>query len=110
MREFSRQREPQLALSSVDLSQLAKQVLDLTQARWRDMPQQRGVVIQLRQELPAGLPAVGGVESEIREALTNLVLNAVDAMPDGGTLTLCAKAAIRNTPHVAIEVTDTGTG
>ncbi len=111
MREFSRQHEPQLALSSVDLSALAKQILDLTQARWRDMPQQRGIVIQLRQELPEGLPAVGGVESEIREALTNLVLNAVDAMPDGGMLTLCAKVANRsNTPHVAIEVTDTGTG
>ena len=52
------------------------------------MPQERGVVIQLNSELPDGLAPVAGVESEIREALTNLVFNAVDAMPDGGTLTL----------------------
>ncbi len=113
MREFYRQQEPQLVLSSVDLSQLAKQVLDLTQARWSDMPLQRGIVIQLHQDLPAGLPAVAGVESEIREALTNLVLNAVDAMPEGGTLTLRARTAgVRSdgTPCVALEVVDTGTG
>jgi signal transduction histidine kinase/CheY-like chemotaxis protein len=112
MREFYRQQEPQLVLSSVDLSKLAKQVLDLTQARWMDMPQQRGIVIQVRQDLPAGLPPVAGVESEIREALTNLVFNAVDAMPDGGTLTLRAKRAGdgSKTPYVALEVTDTGAG
>ena len=39
-------------------------------------------------DLAADLPAIAGVESEIREALTNLVFNAVDAMPEGGTLTL----------------------
>ena len=112
MREFYRQAEPQMVLAPVDLSQLASQVLDLTRARWSDMPQQRGAVIQLRQELPPGLPPVAGVESEIREALTNLVLNAVDAMPDGGTLTLCARRATRgsNKPFVAVEVTDSGIG
>jgi signal transduction histidine kinase/CheY-like chemotaxis protein len=112
MREFYRQQEPQLVLSPVDLSKLAKQVLDLTQARWMDMPQQRGTVIQVHQDLPADLPPVAGVESEIREALTNLVFNAADAMPDGGTLTLRAKRAgdSSKTPYVALEVTDTGAG
>lgn len=112
MREFYRQAEPQMVLSPVNLSQLSKQVLDLTRARWSDMPMQRGLVIHLQQDLPADLPPVAGVESEIREALTNLVFNAVDAMPDGGTLTLRAKRAERGTrtPYVAVEVTDTGMG
>ena len=121
MREFYRQPEPQSVLARVDLSLLVRQVLDLTRARWSDMPQQRGVVIQLNSELPEGLTPVAGVESEIREALTNLVLNAVDAMPDGGTLTLRtrivsgaspglpAKAPSR-TKYVAVEVADSGIG
>lgn len=112
MREFYRQAEPQMVLSSVNLSKLAKQVLDLTRARWSDIPQRRGIVIQLQQDLPQSLPPVAGVESEIREALTNLVFNAVDAMPEGGTLTLRGRTASHGskTPHVVLEVSDTGIG
>jgi signal transduction histidine kinase/ActR/RegA family two-component response regulator len=112
MREFYRQTEPQSVLESVDLSLLARQVLDLTRARWSDMPQQLGVVIQLKSELPDGLAAVAGVESEIREALTNLVFNAVDAMPEGGTLTLRTRTVTSpsKAKYVAVEVADSGIG
>ena len=48
-----------------------------------------------------------GVESEIREALINLIFNAVDAMPTGGVLTLRTKVAA---DHVHVEVSDTGCG
>jgi PAS domain S-box-containing protein len=118
MREFYRQREPQLALASVHLNHLVQQVVDLTRARWSDMPQQRGIVIQMQTELVLDLPAIMGVESEIRETLTNLVFNAVDAMPDGGTLTL-RTGVTESAPssemaptlrHVHAEVTDTGIG
>jgi CheY-like chemotaxis protein/anti-sigma regulatory factor (Ser/Thr protein kinase) len=87
--------------------------VDLTRARWSDMPQQRGVVIQLRIELTHEPAAVLGSESEIREALTNLIFNAVDAMPEGGTLTLRTQV-IRDLPQssrqVVAEVSDTGIG
>ncbi len=123
MREFYRQREPQLSLLPVDLNRLISQVLDLTRVRWRDMPMQNGIVIDLNSELAQNLPAILGVESELREALTNLIFNAVDAMPDGGTLTLRTRAT--NSPPslvgtgntvpassglVIVEVVDTGVG
>ncbi len=118
MGEFYRQREPQLTLKPVHLNQLVQQVVDLTRARWSDMPQQRGIVIEMKTDVPPGLPAVMGVESEIREALTNLVFNAVDAMPGGGTLTLRTKVqetapAMPGSPglrHVHLEAADTGVG
>ena len=112
MREFYRGQEAQLVLVPVDLSRLAQQVLDLTRARWNDMPQKRGIVIQVRPELAADLPAVAGIESEIREALINLVFNAVDAMPEGGTLTLRTKTSglAANARCIHMEVTDTGVG
>jgi signal transduction histidine kinase len=118
LREFYRRREPQLTLAPIDLSTLAQQVVDLTRARWSDMPQQRGIVIELRTEWASDLPAIMGVESEIREALTNLIFNAADAMPEGGTLTLRTKLAATATDspeasvlqRVDVEVTDTGVG
>ncbi|MCW5575722.1 MAG: response regulator [Burkholderiales bacterium] len=113
MREFYRKRETQLTLSPVHLNQIVPQVLDLTRARWMDMPMQKGVVVRATAELGSGLPPVMGVESEIREALTNLVFNAVDAMPDGGTLTVRTRradiAGIEN-GAVAVEVIDQGLG
>ncbi len=107
MREFYRPREAELALAPVDLNALIGQVVELTRARWSDMPQQRGVVINVATELSEGLPPAAGVESEIREALTNLVFNAVDAMPEGGTLTIRTAAAGEGT---LLEVADTGVG
>ncbi|MDP3767810.1 MAG: PAS domain S-box protein, partial [Dehalococcoidia bacterium] len=89
MREFYRQREPQLTPTPVQVNELVQQVLDLTKARWSDMAIQRGVVVKVDTQLGEDLPAVMGVESEIREALINLVFNAVDALPDGGVLTVC---------------------
>ena len=59
-------------------------MIDLTRARWSDMPQQKGVVIEMRTEFEPDPPAIMGVESEIRDALINLIFNAVDAMPSGG--------------------------
>jgi len=114
MREFYRRRETQLVLAAVDVNAVTRQVLDLTRARWSDMPQQRGIVIDLHTELAPDLPPMAGIESEIREALTNLIFNAVDAMPDGGTLTLrtlLGEVTKSGVPErVQVEVTDTGIG
>ena len=115
MREFGRPREPQLALVPLDLNVILQQVIDLTHARWHGIPQERGIVIRLQRDLETNLPPVAGAESDIRDALTNLVLNAIDAMPDGGTLTLRSHAhpvgqGQSRTTDVSVEVTDTGIG
>jgi nitrogen-specific signal transduction histidine kinase/CheY-like chemotaxis protein len=115
MREFYRQREPQLTLAPVHMNKLVQQVIDLSRARWSDMPQQRGIAIDLVTDVAPDLPAIMGVESEIREALINLIFNAIDAMPEGGTLTVRTRlspvangsVAVR---HLYVEVIDTGVG
>jgi PAS domain S-box-containing protein len=109
MRDFYRPREPNPLLSPVQVNQLVQQVMDLTRARWSDIPQQRGIVIERELELAQGLAPILGVEAEIREALTNLVLNAVDAMPEGGVLRLRTAAGV-GADEVTVEVGDTGAG
>ncbi len=115
MRQFYRQREQEQALTPVDLNELVSQVIGLTRARWSDMAHQRGVSIELHTGLMPQLPAIRGAESEIREALTNLIFNAVDAMPEDGTLTLRTRLLPDRPPVVAqrrvcVEVVDTGSG
>jgi CheY-like chemotaxis protein len=118
LREFYRPRDLEVSLSAVALNVLLDQVAELTRARWSDIPQERGIVITLSKELAPDLPPVMGAENEIRDAFTNLVLNAVDAMPDGGVLTLRstiqtptnAYGDTKATPQVIVEIVDTGVG
>jgi signal transduction histidine kinase/ActR/RegA family two-component response regulator len=113
MREFYRQPQDQIVLEPVNLNRMAAQIADLTRARWSDMPLQRGIVIQLEMDLAPDLPQIGGIENEIREALTNLVFNAVDAMPEGGAITLRTRASESpdgRPQYVYVEVADTGIG
>jgi signal transduction histidine kinase/ActR/RegA family two-component response regulator len=114
MGEFYRQRPAQTELQLVDVNAVFADVLELTRARWSDMPQRLGVVIETRIDNGGEAPRVNAIESEIREALINLVLNATDAMPNGGTLTLRTGHVLEAGKSVArrvfIEVSDTGMG
>src|SRR5581483_4396647 len=103
IRDFYRGRDSKAASTPVDMKHLIGQVLEFTRARWADMPQQRGVVIDVHTEYSELIPPVMGVQGEIRDAITNLVFNAVDAMPAGGTLTLRSYATQH---HVTVEVCD----
>jgi signal transduction histidine kinase/ActR/RegA family two-component response regulator/HAMP domain-containing protein len=112
MREFYRQRDQEADLAPLDLNQMIDQALTLTRARWSDMPQERGIVIDVRTELARDLPQIRGTESDIRDALTNLIFNAVDAMPTGGTLQLRTREAARSDVGrlIELQISDTGMG
>jgi PAS domain S-box-containing protein len=118
MREFYRPQDAEQLKSPLDLNILVEQVIALTRARWEDMPQEHGAVIELIIDRAPRLPAVFGIEAEIRDALTNLIFNAVDAMPAGGKLTLRTSTISAATgtpgtsdiPKVVVEVIDTGVG
>jgi signal transduction histidine kinase/ActR/RegA family two-component response regulator/HAMP domain-containing protein len=118
MREFYRKRETHEALAKTNLNELARHVIDLTRPRWRDIPQEKGIVIELEAEFGSDVPDLYGNASEIREAITNLILNAVDALPHGGTIrvqTRTNQQALRGKRSiypsvVQLEVSDTGAG
>ena len=94
-------------IEPVDIRGLFEQVIDMTRPRWKDLPQKSGNTVEIKTEIPEASPALSGMESEIREALVNLVFNAVDAMPQGGTVTL---KAVETDETVTLRIEDNGTG
>src|SRR5262249_41170207 len=82
LREFYRRRDGREALQALNFNALVEQVVDMTRPRWRDIPQSRGVTVEMQTNLEPDVPVLAGIESEVREAMTNLVLNAVDALPN----------------------------
>ena len=104
--EFYRQGQTEPALEPVDLGELLRETLALTQPRWKDQASAEG------REISASCTAAGGLTiwadpSSLREALVNLIFNAVDAMPAGGALTVAARS---DGDEVTIAVQDTGVG
>ena len=89
LRDFARQRG-RSPLTPVDLAVVVTEALEITRPRWRDELQRHGRVIDIRLQL-VGVPPILGYAPEVREVLTNLILNAVDAMPQGGTLSFTAR-------------------
>lgn len=118
LREFYRRRSDTEELTPANINQVVEEVVGLTRPRWRDLPQREGITIRIQTELQPDLPLVPSDPSDLREALINLVFNAVDAMPQGGTITLATR--LENCPvstesqarkrRVLIEVRDNGTG
>jgi signal transduction histidine kinase/DNA-binding response OmpR family regulator len=118
MRDFYRKREEHQPLLPVKLNRLVQQVIELTRPRWRDISQQRGVLVEVQPDFDADLPDIIGTESELREALTNLIFNSADALPHGGVITLRTRVGAwahtrsgqKKPTHVTLEVADTGIG
>jgi CheY-like chemotaxis protein/anti-sigma regulatory factor (Ser/Thr protein kinase) len=106
LRDFYRPRQNTDVFVPVDLKSVAEEVILLTQPKWRDQARARGSLIRIQPEL-GDVPLIQGNSAELREVLVNLVFNAVDAMPEGGVITLRTRSAEGN---VFVDVADTGTG
>jgi signal transduction histidine kinase len=91
---------------SVDMNTLVHDAVTLTRALWKDEAEARGVRIEVVTDLE-DVPPVRGNAASLREAVTNLLLNAIDAMPRGGRLGLSTRA---REGGVEVTVEDSGEG
>jgi signal transduction histidine kinase/CheY-like chemotaxis protein len=106
LRDLYRPREEHVPIQPVQLNDVIAQAISLTQPRWRDQAQAAGRQIRVESDVQP-LPTVDGIHAELRDALANLILNATDAMPSGGTLTIRSRV---EHSWVVIEIADTGIG
>ncbi len=105
VQEFTRLRQDE-DFAALDVREIVQGVLELTQPAWEAESKRRGVGVEVVLDLRAAR-TVQGNAPELREVFTNLVLNALDAMPWGGTLTV---SSVDAAGEVGISVGDTGVG
>ena len=105
IQEFTRMR-PVRPLQAVDLNQVVEEVVEITRSRWKYEAQVKGISYKVQVE-PTPVPPVAGDPAELREALTNLLFNALNAMPKGGRITF--RTGVER-DRVCLAVEDTGIG
>ncbi|HET7873567.1 MAG TPA: ATP-binding protein, partial [Terriglobales bacterium] len=99
--DFSKMPAPQL--QPVDLNEMVRGVVQLFQGQLKH----NGARIDSDLQLESELPQISGDPTLLRRVFENLVLNAIDAMPQGGTLTLRTKS---DGKAAVFEISDTGKG
>jgi len=106
LREFYRHRKEGEVYQAVDLAPVIEQAIVLTQPKWKDQAMAAGVTVRIELDWHE-IPYVRGSFTDLREVLINLIFNAVEAMPKGGSIVIATKP---EKDRVTLTVTDTGMG
>lgn len=105
IQDFTRTR-PDLDFEMVELKLLIEDVVALTQPKWSDSSEMKGLIIEVVLNLPRNFTIMGN-QSDLRNAFTNLIFNSVDAMPEGGIISITME---KMDNQILIQFKDTGVG
>jgi PAS domain S-box-containing protein len=94
------------SFDQIDLNKLIEDAMQIVESRRLELEETAGVTIEMYSEQNEVAPAAGDA-GELREALVNILFNAMDAMPEGGTITMACR---QEDSAVVLSVSDTGTG
>ena len=94
------------SFDEIDLNKLIEDAIQMVESRRLELKETAGVTIEIHAERNEVTPAAGDA-AELREALVNILFNAMDAMPEGGTITMESR---QEDSTVVLSVSDTGTG
>ena len=105
LQDFTRKRVHH-ELIKVDINSIIKDSIEITKPKWKDEVQSRGVRVEVVSNLE-DVPLVSGNASELREVITNLIFNAIEAMPQGGKIEV---RTFKKGKEVFVQISDTGIG
>jgi signal transduction histidine kinase len=106
IREFSRPKTDESQFVLLNANELMEGTLELVKPKIKDEAEEKGIPINVQMN-PGELLWVMGNPGELREVILNVVINSIDALPQGGTITLRSR---RIDGYASIEVSDNGTG
>jgi PAS domain S-box-containing protein len=105
LQDFTRGR-PQQELFKVEVNSIIRDSIEITKPKWKDETQRRGDHIEIVTSLKE-VPPVSGNTAELREVMTNMIFNAVEAMPKGGKIEI---RTFQKEKEVFIQISDSGMG
>ncbi len=105
LQDFARVRVDR-GFETVDLNEVVEGALQMVESRRMELKETRGVIIDVNADL-GEVPFVQGEAAELREALVNIIFNAIDAMPKGGSITVKSR---QDKEGVLLSISDTGEG
>ncbi len=107
VQEFTNQKQDTTQYILVDMKDMIQEAIDYTMPKWKHMAQANGIDYKLDVTDVREIPLISGNTSELKEVLVNIINNALDAMPEGGTLTF---STWKKDEMVFIGISDTGEG
>jgi signal transduction histidine kinase len=107
IQEFTRIRTDQ-NFDFVDIDKIVDDAIEITKPQWKDQAQAKGVTIEIKREKDRRkIPPFPGDFSALKEALTNILQNAIDALPQGGQVIIKTKT---DREKIFVSITDNGAG
>ncbi len=106
LRDFYRPQRSGQKFAAVDIAEVVSAAVQLTEPSWKDQAQSRGVDLSLETQVD-DIPVIAGSPTELRDALVNLIFNAIDALPRGGEISIQART---EAGEAVIAVSDNGVG
>ena len=106
LQEFARTRKDTSDFISMDLDEVVREAIDISEPKWKDQAQSAGIYIEVQTELGADR-GILGASGQLREVLINLIFNAVEAMPEGGLISIRTSASDEG---AILVISDTGIG
>ena len=107
LQKYARTKNDALQSQTINFNSLVRDAIEISTPMWKDSPQEKGFSVEIVDTLTEEEPIVLGDDTDLREAIINMIFNSVDAMPQGGKIDIVTYA---KNESVYLELSDNGTG
>ena len=107
LQKYARTKSDELTLQSIKLNDLVRESIEISSPMWKDSSREKGLSVEIVVTLTEDEPIIIGDDTDLREAIINMIFNSVDAMPQGGKIHI---TTYTKNESVYLDLSDNGTG
>ena len=107
LQKYAKTRDEKLLLQAIKFNDLVREAIEMSTPVWKDGPDAKGISIEIIDTFTEEELIILGNDTDLREAIINLIFNSVDAMPQGGKIHL---ATYTKNESIYLDLSDNGIG